>query len=108
MKEKYLGMIEWAEFGTVNGYPFLFGLQLRFKFDGSQHIYNGSLHTVNISKNCSWKQNREQVITKLVEDIHDILKEAKVNYVSELIGKPVEITLENDRFSDFRILTEVL
>lgn len=31
-----------------------------------------------------------------------------VNYVSELLGKPVEVTLEDGVFKDFRILTEVL
>lgn len=47
-------------------------------------------------------------VTQTIEFVNDILKAAKVNYVSELINKPVEVTIENDTFKDFRILTEVL
>lgn len=43
-----------------------------------------------------------------MEFVNDILKAAKVNYVSELINKPVEVTIENNTFKNFRILTEVL
>lgn len=54
------------------------------------------------------KTNREESITKSVEEVNQILKDAKVNYVSELVNKPVEVTMENNTFKDFRILTEVL
>ena len=58
---------------------------------------------------CVWGKNeREKEITKVFEIVNDILKDAKVNYVSELIGKPVEVIVINDRFKEFRILTEVL
>ena len=54
------------------------------------------------------KTNREESITKSVEEVNQILKDAKVNYVSELVNKQVEVTMENNTFKDFRILTEVL
>ena len=54
------------------------------------------------------KTNREESITKSVEEVNQILKDAKVNYVSELVNKPVEVTMENNTFKDCRILTEVL
>ena len=37
-----------------------------------------------------------------------LLNDAKVNYVSQLINKPVEVTIEDRIFKSFRILTEVL
>ena len=42
------------------------------------------------------------------EKVYQILKDAKVNYVSELVNKPVEVTIDKNCFKDFRILTEVL
>ena len=64
---------------------------------------------MNISKECKWEsQTREAAVTASLERVEEILKAAKVNYVSELVGKPVEVTLVNSAFKDFRILTEVL
>lgn len=108
MKEKLLGKIDYAEYGTMKDYPFLIGLQLGFSMNGCG-VMDGGKYCINISADCKWKdQNRENAITKSVEYIRDILKDAKVNYVSELINKPVEVTIENNTFRDFRILTEVL
>lgn len=45
---------------------------------------------------------------RVLKDLKKVLDDAKVNYVSELIGKPIEIEIEGDRFKSFRILTEVL
>ena len=109
MKEKILGKIDFAEYGTYPDRPFLMGLQLGFKmqFGG---VGDGAKYTVNMSKDCKWdsQKEREQTITKYVDDVYELLKQAKVNYVSELKNIPVEIILENNTFKDFRILTEVL
>lgn len=108
MKEKHLGKINYAEFGLVKDYPFLIGLQLGFSMNGTG-VIDGGKYTVNISPECKWKdRNREETITRSVEDVERILKDAKVHHVSQLIGKPVEITIIDKCFHDFRILTEVL
>lgn len=108
MTTKELGKITFAEFGTVRDYPFLIGLQLGFRMDGSA-VMDGGKYTVNISPECKWKKmNREATIIKSIEEVNRILKDAKVNYVSELLNKPVEVTMEDNTFKDFRILTEVL
>lgn len=108
MTTKELGKITFAEFGTMRDYPFLIGLHLCFKMESSG-ISDGGKYTVNISPECNWKDlNREESITKSVEEVSRILEDAKVNYVSELLNKPVEVTIENNTFKDFRILTEVL
>lgn len=108
MTTKELGKITFAEFGTIRDYPFLIGLQLGFSM-GNAGVMDGGKYTVNISKNANWRDlNREATITKYIEEVDRILEDAKVNYVSELLNKPVEVTMENNTFKDFRILTEVL
>lgn len=70
---------------------------------------DGGKYTVNIDKQCRWEESeRTTAVTVNIENIYQILKDAKVNYVSQLVNKPVEVTIENNTFKDFRILTEVL
>ena len=109
MTEKVLGKITRAEFGTDKDRPFLIGLQLSFSFHGCV-VTDGGKYTLNIDKACRTRNQSEhsQAVTKRVEDIYELLNKAKVNYVSQLVGKPVEVTLEDEYFKDFRILTEVL
>lgn len=108
MTTKELGKITFAEFGTIKDYPFLIGLQLGFRM-GASAVMDGGKYTVNISPECTWIElNREETITKSIEEVNRILEDAKVNYVSELVNKPVEVTMDGNTFKDFRILTEVL
>ena len=109
MTEKVLGKIDFAEFGTIRDYPFLIGLQLGFKLGDGGGIMDGGSNTVNISPECRWETiEREVAITAAVEQVDKILKDAKVNYVSQLLNKPVEVEIERNTFKSFRILTEVL
>lgn len=109
MTEKILGKITFAEFGTVSDYPFLIGLRLGFDLADGCSIMCGSKYTVNISKECRWEESeRQEAVTKRVEDLYKILNDAKVNYVSDLVGRPVEVEIDKNTFKDFRILTEVL
>lgn len=109
MTEKILGKITTAEFGMVRDYPFLFGLQLYFSLGDGTSIGCGSRYTVNISKECRWEESeRREAITKKIEELNKILRDAKVNHVSQLVNKPVEVEIEKNTFKDFRILTEVL
>lgn len=108
MTEKVLGKIDFAEFGTYPDRPFLMGLMLGFSFHNGG-VSDGGKYTVNISEACRWsKEERQEAITKQAELIRDVLKDAKCNYVSDLVGKPVEVTIVDNTFSSFRILTEVL
>ena len=104
-----LGKIDFAEFGTDKDRPFFMGLHLIFSMQGCG-VGNGMNGLVNISKHCKWDSQKERHlhITQMVDNIADVLDQAKVNYVSELKGIPVEITIENNTFKSFRILTEVL
>lgn len=109
MTGKILGKITSAEYGMVGDYPFLFGLQLRFNLGDGTSIGCGGSYTVNICKECTWTAEERRIcITKSVDEVHKILEDAKVSYVSQLVNKPVEVTIECNTFKDFRILTEVL
>ena len=109
MDGKILGKIDFAEYGTIRDYPFLIGLQLGFKLGDGTCVMDVGKHTINISKECRWEESeRTEVIIESVEKVNQILKDAKVNYVSQLINKPVEVTIEKNSFKDFRILTEVI
>lgn len=107
-EEKLLGKIDFAEFGLYPDRPFMYGLMLGFSFP-SLEVTDGGKYTVNISKECRWEEaERQEAITKQAEFISGILKDAKCSYVSELKNKPVEVTIQNNTFKSFRILTEVL
>lgn len=110
MVEKYLGKIDYAEIGKLADYPFMFGLLLAFSLEGGRScVCDGGRYTVNLSKECEWEETeRQQAIAKATEHVYDILNTAKVKSVSDLVGIPVEVTIENNVFKDFRILTEVL
>ncbi|MFE9082219.1 hypothetical protein [Bacillus mobilis] len=110
MKQKYLGKIVKAEFGTMRDMPFLMGLQLEFRFDGNCGVNCGGRHLINVTEQCKWdsEEQKNAAFQKVLKDLHVILKEAKVNAVSGLVGKPIEITIENQMYKSFRILTEVL
>jgi hypothetical protein len=109
MTGKILGKITFAEYGTIRDYPFMIGLQLGFKLGDSSGIMDGGSNTVNIGKECRWEESeRKTAITVSVEKVYQILEDAKVNYVSQLVNKPVEVEIEKNTFKSFRILTEVL
>jgi len=109
MTEKILGKISLAEFGMIRDYPFLMGLNLGFDLANGSHICDGGRYTENVSEACKWSpEERQEAITVIVDKVYSILKDAKALYVSDLINKPVEVTIEDHMFKDFRILTEVL
>lgn len=106
--EKYLGKITSAEFGLVKDYPFFIGLQLKINFDGSSCECGGK-YTVNLHKDCKWTTaERAHACMEILDRLKEILNDAKCCNVSQLVGKPVEVTIEGNVLKDFRILTEVL
>lgn len=110
MTGKILGKISFAEFGFLPDRPYLMGLYLGFHLGDGSGVYDGGRHLVNVSEACKWgsSEERNYRIAKTIDRIRDILKDAKVSHVSQLVGIPVEVELEENCFKDFRILTEVL
>lgn len=61
------------------------------------------------SERCQWtEESRSKSLDEICRRLSKILNEAKVTDVSNLVGIPVEVTLDGNSFKDFRILTEVL
>lgn len=109
MERKVLGKIESAEFGKIHDYPMYMGLLLKFSFNKSAHVGDGGKYTVNMDKACRWDaEDRRLEIEERADAVYKLLGDAKVGSISQLKNKPVEITLEDNTFKDFRILTEVL
>lgn len=110
MDGKYLGKITKAEFGAYSDKSFLMGLQLTFRFDGNSNVSDGGRHLINISDTCNWNSEEEKNIAyqKVLKDTAKVLEDAKVSHVSQLVGKPIEIEIEDQQYKSFRILTEVI
>ena len=108
--ERVLGKITKAEYGTDKDYPFLFGLQLSFSLANGGSVSSGIEYMVNVSKDCKWENDAEKLkaFHREAIGVAHLLKDAKVNLVSQLVGKPVEVIIVGRRFDTFRILTEVL
>ena len=109
MVEKCLGKIVSAHYGFDADYIYEFGLYLAFSLNGGASQV-GAMITANINQNCNYAtpNGRAEAVLKMNEEVYAFLKAAKVRKVADLIGKPVEVTMEDRSLKDFRILTEVL
>lgn len=109
MGELVLGKITKAEYGHSPNFKGMFGIHLSFEFP-SGGIADGEKYLLNISPEFKWENEDEKhrMFMNQQEEIYKVLTDAKVNYVSQLVNKPVEITINNRFFKKFRILTEVL
>lgn len=107
--QKVLGKITRAKFGMNRDYPFLMGLELEFGADG-WGIGDGGKMMINVGPTAKWESSlaRERAIARMIDSIRDLLIDAKVDDVTKLVGRPVEVTMEGNVFKDFRILKEVL
>lgn len=106
---KMLGKIINAEFGKIRDREYLMGLQLTFKMQDSS-VCSGAKNCINMSELCKWESHEQRMlaIEEEMDYVYKILNDANCSYVSQLVGKPVEIELEGNMFKDFRILTEVI
>lgn len=110
--EKALGKIKDAYVGLGGYQDAMIGIHFTFEGDGFGVSSTKSIWDPNIIK-CSeyskWSEpDRDKAFSEIMRYISDLLKQAKVDSVSELKNKPVEITFENSTLKEWRILTEVL
>lgn len=105
MEKKLLGKITEAEFGFTE---YLMGLKLSFGGPG-WCVSDGGRFSMNMSSTCRYEAGEKAAECQRVMDkVAEILKDAKVEHVSELAGKPVEVIIKSGTFHSVRILTEVL
>lgn len=110
--EKRLGKIKNVRFG-IGGYQ---DCQLGIHFDlgtdtwgvtDSKSVWDPE--KIKCSENSQWtEEDRNKAMNDVMRYTSSLLKDAKVNFVVELKGKPVEITMEGNMLKEWRILTEVL
>ena len=61
------------------------------------------------SDSCKWtEQDRIESLGHAFMYLRELLKDAKVNDVTELVGIPVEVTFDGNQLLEWRILKEVL
>jgi hypothetical protein len=64
---------------------------------------------IECSKNAQWDEtDRDVWYSEIMRYVSKLLKDAKVDSVDKLKGKPVEVTLDGNTLKEWRILTEVL
>jgi len=113
---KELGKISKVTFGKGGYQECQFGLFIHFEFKGSgcfTSVESGwDAESIKHSDNCKWsEQDRANGHDELCRKVSKILKDAKVDSVHELEGKPIEAQFDEVGFGtlkDWRILTEVL
>lgn len=99
MKE-FLGKITSAEFGvkTIDNKEYI-GLELK-----ANTKQNSDIFTKKFYYDIGWG---EDTFMEASMSVYDILKSAKVNSVSELVGEPVEIVIDDKSSEmDFNFLAE--
>ena len=104
---KFLGKIIKADYGMVEGNTSEVGLQLTFAFDGKV-VETG---TALLSRINPFDSSASSVADELLDDTNSListLQKAKVDTVSALVGKPVEVVIEDGLYKGYRILFEVL
>ena len=104
--EKYLGKITEVDYGKIEN---KFGLRVKLEFDGKK-VEDTFLNTYAFKEIIKPDKIEEYMmeVFKAQQKLWKLLKEAKVNCVSQLLGKPVEVEIENNLLKSWRILTEVL
>ena len=109
MDGKFLGKIENVRFGRNSDRPFLFGLDIDFRFNSSGVSAN---YSVNMTKPNQYthftQEEQDKHLVETMTFIWELLKTAKVNEISQLKNIPVEVEIKGNMFKDFRVLTEVL
>lgn len=64
---------------------------------------------MNRSDYCKWtEEDRIRDLGEMVMRLAKLLKDAKQDHVSQLVGVPVEVTFDRMRLVSWRVLTEAL
>lgn len=110
--EKRLGKIEKVSFGLGGYQGAMLGIHVTLG-DGSWGVSdcraNWDAEQISCSEYSKWSEvDRDGWYTEIMRYVSKLLKEAKVNSVDELRGKPIEATFDGNTLKEWRILTEVL
>lgn len=111
MEEK-LGKIERISFGHGGYQESMLGLSVTLSGEGwgvDDFRGNWDAELVKHSKHTRWtEEDRSRGYAETMRFLSKLLKDAKVDSVDKLKGKPVEVTFDGGLLQEWRILTEVL
>lgn len=110
--EKKLGKIESVSFG-LGGYQ---GAMLGIHFTLGNSCWgvgdlkgNWDAEQIKHTENTKWtEEDRDASYAEIMRYVSKLLKDAKVDSVDKLKGKPIEVTFDGNLLKEWRILTEVL
>lgn len=107
-----LGKIESAKFGLCGYQECELGLSVTISGDGwgiSDKIGNWDFCSIKPDGHSEWsEEDRKHWYYQTMVTVSKLLDAAKVKSVSDLKGKPVEVTMDKNTLKSWRILTEVL
>ena len=110
--EKKLGKIESVSFGLGGHQGAMIGLHVTLSSGGwgvSDSRAHWDSERIKWSENTKWsEEDRDGWYTEIMRYVSKLLKDAKVDSVDQLKGKPVEVTVDGNLLKEWRILTEVL
>ena len=109
---KKLGKIQDVSFGLGGYQGAMIGIHVTLGNEGwsvGDSRANWDVEQVECTENTQWKEeDRDGWYSEIMRYVSKLLKEAKVDSVDKLKGKPVEVTFEGNTLKEWRILTEVL
>ena len=108
-EHKKLGRIRCARFGMGGYQDAMFGLTLDFDLKGCGVGTFYGYWATERSEYCKWTEDeRLLALGKVCMKLAELLQQCGGNSVGDLVGKPVEVTLDGNRLASWRLLTEVL
>ncbi len=112
---KQLGKITSVHFGKGGYQDCQFGLFINLEFIGSgccaQIVSGWDAASMPRSEYAKWtEEDRSKGHDELCRKVSQLIKDAQVDHVQQLINKPVEATFDSPfgQLTDWRILTEVI
>jgi hypothetical protein len=106
---KELGKIESVNFGLGGYQGVQFGVWFCIKSTGGSASDGEGVWTGEITESTQWtEKDRGTTLEKIMRYVMDLIEKAKVKNFNDLVGVPVEATIENNSLKAWRILTEVL
>lgn len=111
MIEKKLGRISRAQFGYGGYDDAMFGASFTFDMKGTGvgDFWGWWPLTMKRSEHAKWlESDRDYCVLDTQRRIEQTMRDAKVRNFYDLVGVPVEVTIEGNTLQSWRVLTEVL
>ena len=108
MTGKELGKIREAYVGIGGYQDAMLGFYLDFDLNGLGISAWEGFWTTKCTDNCKWTEDdRDGKFVDVMRLVWNTLEDAKVKRVQDLVGVPVEVTIEGNALKSWRILKEV-